>query len=448
MKLMDKSAEWAKNNWQIMLVFSYLLLVPFSRAAAVPTAVMAVTGLVMVVRGRVDYTSWAVKLFIAVFLCFWLPIVLSLPGAYAPAASVKVGANFLQYLFMGIFIIDVFKGEDFYNRHRWFLSACSAVIAFWVADALFQAVIGYNLLGYSSRYGALNGMFGSGNPKMGVYLAALCPLLIMFVSSCRNRLFCLPAIAGTIMVIMLAGRRGGWIMLALVLTGYVLWLLYEERLKVRGVLIIVLLLVLGSFATYQVSGQFSDRVVKTFLLLQGDSQSIDTALTTRLPIWKTALAIIADRPLTGVGARGFRYAYREYADSDDPYIQDSTSLGAYYPHQIVLEFGAETGVIGIIGYLIICGMLLLQWTNTNVNGKRLLLPYGLALVAILFPFNTHYATYSSHWSSLIFWIFALYCATFSTSNNKELIEKIFNLKLKIRNLCCSGKIKKPTYFKI
>lgn len=424
MQSMNKSAEWVKNHWQVMLVLSYLILVPFSRAAAVPIAVMAVTGLVLSVRGRVDYRNSAVRLFIAVFLCFWLPIVLSLPSAYAPAASAKVAVNFLQYLFMGFFIIDVFKGEHFYNYHRWFISACSLVIALWVLDALFQAVSGFDVFGYSYRFGALNGMFGSDHPKMGIYLATICPLLIMFVSSCRSWLFGLSAITGMTLVIMLAGRRGGWIMFALVLMGYGLWLIYEQRLKVRWILIVGLLLVLGSFATCQISDQFRHRVDQSLLVFRGDSKSIDTAISNRLPIWKTALAIIADRPLTGVGARGFRYAYREYADNNDPFIQDPTSLGAFYPHQILLELGAETGVAGIIGYLIIIGVLLMQWKNANIERKRLMLPYCLALVAILFPFNTHYATYSSHWSSLIFWIFGIYCATLSTSSNRVLIEKL------------------------
>lgn len=413
MKIMTKSLGWAKDNWQAMLVFSYLLLVPFSRAAAAPTAVMAIAGLVLLLRGRVDYKSSAVRLFIVVFLCFWLPIVLSLPGAYASAASAKVAANFLQYLFMGLFIIDVFKGEHLYSRHRWFISACSVVIAFWVIDALFQALTGFNTLGYGYSYGALNGIFGPDHPKMGIYLAAVCSLL--FVQSSRFKLWqCnLLAIAGTSLVIMLAGRRGGWIMLALVMSGYAFWLLYEQRLKVRWVLWAGLLLFIGLFATYQLSDQFRDRIDTSLLVFEGNSESIDIAISLRLPIWNTALAIIADRPLTGVGARGFRYAYRDYADSDDPFIQDPTSLGAFYPHQILLELGAETGLIGIIGYLIICGMLLKQWWNANIEGKRLLLPYGLALVAILFPLNTHYATYSSHWSSLIFWVVSLYCAAVS-----------------------------------
>jgi len=411
MKIITQSIGWAKNHWQIMLVFSYLLLVPFSRAAAVPTAVMAVVGLVLLVRGQVDYRNSAVRLFIGVFLCFWLPIVLSLPGAYALSASVKVAVNFLQYLFMGFFIIDVFKGEYFYDCHRWFLSACSIVVAFWVIDALFQALIGINTLGYDYAYGALNGIFGPDHPKMGIYLAAVCSLLFVQTSKFRLWYPTLLAIAGTSLVIMLAGRRGGWIMLALVMTGYTFWLLYEQRFKLRWVLLAALLLIVGIFSTYQFSDQFRARVDTSLLVFEGNSENIDIAISLRLPIWRTALAIIADHPLTGVGARGFRYAYREYADTDDPFIQDPTSLGATYPHQILLELGAETGFIGILGYVVLCGMLLKKWWNANLEQKRVLLPYGLALVAIFFPLNTHYATYSSHWSTLIFWLVSLYCAS-------------------------------------
>ena len=35
---------------------------------------------------------------------------------------------------------------------------------------------------------------------------------------------------------------------------------------------------------------------------------------------------------------------------------------------------------------------------------------GLALAAMLFPFNTHFAFYSSFWSLLLFWLVAWFCA--------------------------------------
>jgi O-antigen ligase len=130
-----------------------------------------------------------------------------------------------------------------------------------------------------------------------------------------------------------------------------------------------------------------------------------------LPIWSISLDIIKDHPVTGVGARGFRYVYRDYADEQDLFIQNSESIGALYPHQIILEILVETGIIGLSCFIVSLFSLVWIWVVSEYKSKIIMLPYGLALLTVFFPLNTHYATYSSHWSALIFWCIALYCSS-------------------------------------
>lgn len=198
-------------------------------------------------------------------------------------------------------------------------------------------------------------------------------------------------------------------MLAVILVGYAAWLLWgTNELRWYRVVTVALLLMLALWGVYQTYPPFKARISQTLLVFDGDQKSIDTAISYRLPIWRVAVEMTAAHPLNGVGARGFRYAYREYADDNDRYVQEALSLGAYYPHQLLLEVGSETGLIGLLGFVFACWLLIYRWLKAGFVERMTALPYGLALLAVFFPLNTHYAIYSSHWSSFVFWLIVLY----------------------------------------
>ncbi|MGE5593964.1 MAG: O-antigen ligase family protein [Betaproteobacteria bacterium] len=72
----------------------------------------------------------------------------------------------------------------------------------------------------------------------------------------------------------------------------------------------------------------------------------------RLDIWRTAVAIIRDHPLVGVGVNNFRDAYMAYPHARSP-VQEQP-----FAHNVFLEFGAATGVPGLVlvGWVIAAGI--------------------------------------------------------------------------------------------
>ncbi len=47
--------------------------------------------------------------------------------------------------------------------------------------------------------------------------------------------------------------------------------------------------------------------------------------------------------------------------------------------------------------------------------RRWLLPYALCLLVAFFPVNSHMAIYSSFWSQIVWWLIALYCASYGAA---------------------------------
>jgi O-antigen ligase len=72
----------------------------------------------------------------------------------------------------------------------------------------------------------------------------------------------------------------------------------------------------------------------------------DKSTLSRFSLWHTADKMIADSPITGKGLYGFRTLY-------DKYNTDSLTVAYDYPHNIFLNFWLETGLLGLLSFLLI-----------------------------------------------------------------------------------------------
>jgi O-antigen ligase len=217
-----------------------------------------------------------------------------------------------------------------------------------------------------------------------------------------------------VIAVLVAGARAGWVSLAVVL---MYWTALQVRAHGKRLLPVLALTVAGSAGLagvlYFNDAQFAGRVDRTLLLVQGDRAAVDTALAFRLPIWETAARMAWAHPLNGVGVRGFRDAYPAYASAEDRWVQQRAdrSSGANHPHQLVLEVWCETGLIGLLLWLLAATRLFAGWRKADQAQRMLAWGPAIALVAMCFPINTHLAFYSSFWGTVLFWLLAVYCAS-------------------------------------
>jgi O-antigen ligase len=63
----------------------------------------------------------------------------------------------------------------------------------------------------------------------------------------------------------------------------------------------------------------------------------------RVSLWKSAIDLIRDHPLFGVGPDNFLYAYRDRYLRPDAWQESSLS----HPHNFALDFAARLGLIGL-----------------------------------------------------------------------------------------------------
>jgi O-antigen ligase len=124
-------------------------------------------------------------------------------------------------------------------------------------------------------------------------------------------------------------------------------------------------------------------------------------------------------PATGVGVRGFRYAYPKYAAPKDTFVDTANDTGASHAHQIVLEVLSETGTIGLLFWIAGAFVAIRAWFRAQPSQRERARAPALALVAMCFPLNTHFAFYSAWWGLLFWWLVALYVAALGSRENAD-----------------------------
>jgi O-antigen ligase len=396
-----------RRLWPALLVLSVLALLPVGQAFEAPLAIAAAFGLIFAWRMR-DALSEdpGVHLAIMLFGAYWLAALISAPDAIAPGKTWSTVAVLLRYLPFALFAVLLLRDSDLWPRIE---CAVAAVVVLWLLDAWVQIFTGHSIAG-AMEVERLSGIFGADNLKLGPVLAVLSPFVLGVARDRYGGRGLVVAAVFMLMPILLAGSRAAWLMYTLVVAVF-LWKHTRSPLRFAAWGVAALIVVgLAAWSADRDSPAFASRVQRTLLMLRGTPSAVDEASAGRLRIWSTATHMIAAHPVTGVGVRGFRYAYPRFAGPGDAFVDAKGDEGAMHAHQIVLEVLSETGGIGLLLWITGAFMAIRAWRRADAQARRRAFAPGLALTVMCFPLNTHLAFYSAWWGSLFWWLLALYVA--------------------------------------
>lgn len=387
-------------------MLAVVVLLPVGRGSEVPLLLGGVIGLVLLARGRLDLGSASNRLVLALFACYWIPELVSGLAAVEPAKTWSTVAVSLRFAPFALFAAWALRDERLWPP---LVEAVAAVALLWVLDTYVQMATGYSLGGAAEKE-RLSGLFGAGNLKLGPALATLSPFVLVAARRRFGRAGLAIACVLLLPPVLLSGSRAAWLAYALVC----LLLGWRETRSVRRFAVVLAVFAVGvaaiALVAFNDSSRFGARVERSLLALRGTERAVDEASAGRLSIWRTAAAMTAAHPWTGVGVRGFRYAYPDYAAPDDRFVDTHSDTGASHAHQIVLEVLSETGLVGLLFWLVGAMLALRAWRRADAAARDRAIAPGLALVAMCFPLNTHLAFYSAWWGLLFWWLLALYVA--------------------------------------
>jgi O-antigen ligase len=389
------------------LVLAVLILLPVGRTSELPLLIAAIGGLVWFLRERREFACEPdVRLVLVLFACYWLPILISALDAEKSAKAWSSAAEVLRFLPFAIFTVVALRRPGIWSR---FELAVAALVSLWLIDAWIQFLTGHSLGGAPERE-RLAGIFGADNLKLGPVLAVLAPFFLLGMRRIAGRPGLLAGFVLILVPILLSGSRAAWLSMSLVAVAFA----WRETRSLRrfaplllgaglAMLVAIILLWRGSTA-------LEARMERSLLAFQGSTQAIDEASAGRLTIWRIALDMSAEHPLNGVGVRGFRYAYPQYAEAEDRFIvvEGESRQGAAHAHQIVLEVLSETGLIGLIAWLFGAFVAARSWWRADAVARDRAWAPALALAVMCFPLNTHFAFYSAWWGLFFWWVIAVF----------------------------------------
>ncbi len=145
-------------------------------------------------------------------------------------------------------------------------------------------------------------------------------------------------------------------------------------------------------------------------------EGLNVASSQRLHLWHNAFAVLENYPINGAGVRSYRYAYPQFAEPGDVFLS-SDGTGQIYAHQLLLEVGSETGIIGLAGLLVF--FVFFIRAGWGISSFSLAWASWLGAFSWLFPLNTHSALYSSYWSLLIWWLIAISAVAYLPDQRQE-----------------------------
>ena len=401
-------------DWPCWLAVSFFALLPFGRLAEIPLSAFALClpflARSAVHRQRIRQVSIVV---VPIFLCFWIPMVVSSIDSYLPQKSWVSSLAALRFLAAVLSMAVLLRADSARWRViRW----TSFLLVFWAVDGFVQLIFGNDLFGIAMNPDRLNALFVQKYQFYGPTLAMLSPLLLEHAR--RHWPAWAWVIAFTLMLgaVLIAGMRAGWLIMGLVLAVY-LWLMFrrENRELRKASLSIPVLVVTAIIGSYLVSPLFQARLDQSLTITQGTQAAVSAASNLRMPIFNTSLIMYKEHPVNGVGVRAFPVAYMEYAADDDVHIQNSGGKsGATHAHNLVLEVMADTGSIGLLGMIAGFVLVLRFWRQMTPTRRNEAFPFALALALVLFPLNSHFALYGTYMSSLIWILFGLWAASIET----------------------------------
>jgi hypothetical protein len=355
----------------------------------------AVWSLVMLVTNRGAYRqrSGAEALWLLV-LCFLIPGLLSLPGAVDFDRALSTAARFVAYGLAGLLFLRLSPSElQWPNTVLWM----TGLLVLWSVDGIVQELRGVSLSGYPLFTGLPEGhkVTGSMGLDYGPNLVMLSPFLFETLRLHGRRLpvlwLTMPLLA--VAVSLSASRFSALLLLVSAMLCGALWLRGRSSNHYWTPVFVVILSVGGLLLPILLVPHLAERLLLLGGSLGTSEAEANVALAFRPELWKASWVLFTENWLNGVGLRGASGAmYPILAESE--FFPDAMLSRTWHPHLGVLEIAADTGLLGVLGYLLFLIMVARWMLATNTAGQGVATTFLCIALLAMFPLSSTLSMYS------------------------------------------------------
>ena len=355
----------------------------------------ALGSLVMLVmtRGTWRQQSGSKALWLLV-LCFLIPGLLSLPDAVDFDRALSTAARFVAYGLAGLLFLRLSPGESQWpNTVLWM----TGLLVLWSVDGIFQEWRGVSLSGYPLFTGLPEGhkVAGSMGLDYGPNLAMLSPFLFETLRLHGRRLpvlwLAVPLLA--VAVSLSASRYSALLLLVSAMLFGALWLRGRSSSHYWTPIFVVVLSIGGLLLPIMLVPHLAERLLLLSGSLSASEAEANAALAFRPELWKASWVLFTENWVNGVGLRGSSGAmYPMLAASD--FFPDAMLSRTWHPHLGILEIATDTGLLGVLGYLLFLIMVARWMSVTNSAGQGAATTFLCIALLAMFPLSAALSMYS------------------------------------------------------
>ncbi|MGH8494475.1 MAG: O-antigen ligase family protein [Moraxellaceae bacterium] len=387
--------ELATWLWSV-LIFTYFFLLGFPRLFTISAAILFVLGIVRLVAALREYgisgMPAAYRNFVGLFLCLWLPLLLSLTDARYMHEAAADTLKILAYFFVGFSCVWLARERNVAQPVVIFLTGLAL---FWALDVIFQRTVGFDVFGvdYVAHSEDRAGAYFKNAAKFGTYLACM-SVIAMYYLAPRIRVATLALVVAIFAIgLVVSMTRTAWFIFIIFAAPVVLiYIVKPVRHAWLGLVIFLLIGAAAVYGLYEYDAVFHRRMQRSLAFMDGMTyDNWNTVLTYRLDLWSVSLKMISEHWLNGLGLNAFTVDFNSYTSS--PYW---SGVQPSHEHQYLLQVMNAAGLFGLLGILGVHVLLFRVWRRSAVRGAAAF-PLMMYLFAMWFPLGSHFSFYSSEW---------------------------------------------------
>jgi O-antigen ligase len=368
-------------------------------------SLLAVVFLIHAVRDR--DVAWLEEPWVRVILALWAFTVVRAVVAGAPWTNAGLAVGWIRYPLLVVAMSTwILQHEMWRDRLLW---ATAAVCGFLALDALFQAIVGFDIIGRPIYLERLTATMN--RPRLGITLAWL---FLPAVFGLLQRAWTKAAIAlalGCLAIILMSGDRLAFLF---AVTGLVLVaaLLPDVRRRAWAPGLVAVALI-GCVLIFKPSvyGRQVSSTLESFR---------DIGATHYGMIWKRGLTIARHNPVFGVGMNRYRDICEDPAYGPVATTRNNWSACALHVHHLYLEWLVEGGLAACAGF--VAAMLLIGrrlWSAfPRLRGDYLFIALVVTVGLRLFPASTAMSLTRS-WFSMPLWLVIGWALALAMSAGKQ-----------------------------
>ena len=356
-------------------------------------AAMGSLVLLVMTRGSWRQQSGAGPLWLLV-LCFLIPGLLSLPGAADLERTLSTAARFVAYGLAGMVFLRLAPSESQWSTTVLWMTG---LLVLWSLDGIVQEWRGISLSGYPLFTGLPEGhkVTGSMGLDYGPNLAVLSPFLFETLRLHGRRLpalwMAVPLLA--VAVSLSASRYSALLLLVSAMLCGALWVRGRSSSRYWMPIGVVVLSLCGLLLPILLVPHLAERLLLLGGSVSASEMEVNAALAFRPELWKASWVLFTENWLNGVGLRGASGAMYPILEASDLF-PDAMLSRTWHPHLGILEVATDTGVLGVLGYLLFLTLVVRWMLVANAAGQGVATTFLCISLLAMFPLSSALSIYS------------------------------------------------------